>query len=205
MRIAVLGVGKMGTAIAKELGKSDKSVILWNRSKEVCDTLAAEFSNVTVASSPGEALAEADIAITFFSSGPITESVLLDDPTVLAGSKSSIVIVDMGTSGVETARKLGSAISQAGRKFIDAPVSGSVATIANHQLLVMASGDLADIKTVEEIMTVFAKKVIRVGDIGAGQVMKLVVNSIVHALNVAVGEGLRCITRKCGCRSICPL
>lgn len=190
MRVAVLGVGKMGTAIARELGKSGKSVILWNRTKGISEALAAEFSNLTVASSPGEALAEADIAITFFSSGPITESVLLDDPEVLAQSKSSLIIVDMGTSGVDTAQKLGKVISQANRKFVDAPVSGSVATIASHQLLVMASGDTSDIEVIEELMSVFAKKVICVGDVGAGQVMKLVVNSIVHALNIAVGEGL---------------
>lgn len=189
-RIAILGVGKMGAAVAREVGKSGNSVILWNRSKEVSESLAAEFSNITVAGSAHEALRNADLAITFFASGPITEAVLLEDPALLNGSSESLVIVDMGTSGLATAQKLGNAIKEAGRRFVDAPVSGSVATIQSHQLLVMASGDKTDIEEIEDVLTIFAKKVIHVGDIGAGQVMKLVVNSIVHALNIAVAEGL---------------
>lgn len=189
-RIAILGVGKMGAAVAREVGKSGNSVILWNRSKEVSESIAAEFSNITVAGSAHEALRNADLAITFFASGPITEAVLLEDPALLNGSSESLVIVDMGTSGLATAQKLGNAIKEAGRRFVDAPVSGSVATIQSHQLLVMASGDKTDIEEIEDVLTIFAKKVIHVGDIGAGQVMKLVVNSIVHALNIAVAEGL---------------
>lgn len=189
-RIAILGVGKMGAAVARELSKSGNSVILWNRSKEIAESLAAEFSNVTVADSVREALRNADVAITFFASGPITEYVLLEDPALLEGSSGSLIIVDMGTSGLATAQKLGNAITKAGCRFVDAPVSGSVATIQSHQLLIMASGDRTDIEEVADVLTIFAKKVIHVGDIGAGQVMKLVVNSIVHALNIAVAEGL---------------
>jgi len=189
-RIAILGIGKMGAAVATELSKAGYSVILWNRSKEMSESLAANFANMNVAATPRDALKDADVAITFFASGPITESVLLEDLSVLEDSNKSIVIVDMGTSGIETAHKLGKAVSAAGRRFIDAPVSGSVATIQSHQLLIMASGDSSDILEVEDMLRTFAKKVIRVGEIGAGQVMKLVVNSIVHALNVAVAEGL---------------
>jgi 3-hydroxyisobutyrate dehydrogenase-like beta-hydroxyacid dehydrogenase len=189
-RVAILGVGKMGAAVAKELSKSGHSVILWNRSKEMTESLAAQFPNVSVATSPRNALKDADVAITFFASGPVTESVLLDDLSVLEDSKKSLIIVDMGTSGLETAQKLGAAIAKMGRKFIDCPVSGSVATIQSHQLLIMASGDKSAIREVESVLTVFAKKVIHVGDVGAGQVMKLVVNSVVHALNIAVAEGL---------------
>lgn len=189
-RVAILGVGRMGAAVATELSKAGYSVTLWNRSKEAAESLASNFANMVVAATPGEALKDADLAITFFVSGPATEATLLEDPAVLEQSKNSIIIVDMGTSGVETAKKLGLAAAKAGRKFVDAPVSGSVSTIQNHQLLVMASGDERDISEIQDVLMVFSKKIVRVGDIGAGQVMKLVVNSVVHALNVAVAEGL---------------
>lgn len=58
----------------------------------------------------------------------------------------------------------------------------------------MASGDDQDISEIQDVLMVFSKKIVRVGEIGAGQVMKLVVNSIVHALNVAVAEGLALAT-----------
>jgi len=189
-RIAILGVGKMGAAVATELSKAGHSVTLWNRSKERAESLAADFAGMQVAASPQDALKDADVAITFFVNGPVTEAALLDDPAVLESSNQSIVIVDMGTSGIETAKRLGNAVSKAGRRFVDAPVSGSVTTIRSHQLLVMASGDAKDISEVQDVLNVFSKKVIHVGEIGAGQIMKLVVNSVVHALNVAVAEGL---------------
>lgn len=189
-RVAILGVGRMGAAVATELSKAGHPVTLWNRSTGSADLLAANFANMQVAATPEDALRDADIAISFLVSGPVTEAALLSDPAIFATSKDSIVIVDMGTSGVETAKKLGSAAAQAGRRFVDAPVSGSVSTIQNHQLLVMASGDEVDIDEIQDVLAVFAKKTVRVGEIGAGQVMKLVVNSIVHALNVAVAEGL---------------
>ena len=189
-RVAILGVGRMGAAVATELSKAGHSVTLWNRSKEAAEALAANFANMHVATSPQDAMRDADVAITFFVSGPVTESALLSDPAVLENSKNSIVIVDMGTSGVDTAKKLGAAVAKAGRRFVDAPVSGSVTTIQSHQLLVMASGDENDISEIQDVLMVFSKKIVRVGDVGAGQVMKLVVNSVVHALNVAVAEGL---------------
>lgn len=189
-RIAVLGVGRMGSAVATELSKAGHTVILWNRSRESVEALAATSANMFVATSPQDALKDVDVAITFFVSGPVTEAALLNDPAVLENSKDSIVIVDMGTSGIETAKKLGSAIAKAGRRFVDAPVSGSVPTIQSHQLLVMASGNARDIDEIQDVLGVFSKKIVHVGEIGAGQIMKLVVNSVVHALNVAVAEGL---------------
>ncbi|HEX7405098.1 MAG TPA: NAD(P)-dependent oxidoreductase [Candidatus Nanopelagicaceae bacterium] len=189
-RISILGVGRMGSAVAAELSKAGYSVTLWNRSSDSAESLASKFPNMRVASSPQDALRDADVAITFFVSGPATEVALLVDPEILNSSKESLVIVDMGTSGIETAHKLNAAISKAGRKFVDAPVSGSVSTIQNHQLLVMASGDQENIDEIRDVLAVFSKKIVRVGEVGAGQVMKLVVNSIVHALNVAVAEGL---------------
>lgn len=180
----------MGTAVATELSNVGYSVTLWNRSSDSAELLASKFPSMRVAASPVDALHDADVAITFFVSGPATEAVILDNPDVLNSSKESLVIVDMGTSGVDTAHRLNEAILRAGRKFVDAPVSGSVSTIKNHQLLVMASGIEKDIGEIEDVLAVFSKKVVRVGDVGAGQVMKLVINSIVHALNVAVAEGL---------------
>lgn len=189
-RIAILGVGRMGAAVAVELSKAGHPVILWNRSVESAKTLASHHDNMQVAATLQDALREADVAISFFVSGPVTEAALLHEAAVLESSKESIIVVDMGTSGAETAKKLGSAVAKAGRRFVDAPVSGSVSTIQSHQLLVMASGDQEDINEIHDVLSIFSKGIIRVGDIGAGQVMKLVVNSIVHALNVAVAEGL---------------
>lgn len=194
--IAILGVGKMGSAIAKELITAGFQVTLWNRNQAVADKLASEINlpTVTVSPTPKAALVNADIAICLFTNGIVTQSVLLDDPKVLEGVRSNLIIVDMGTSGIESAKALATSLVSKKISFIDAPVSGSVATIAAHQLLVMASGDEAVIEQATPVFSVFAKKTAYLGQAGAGQAMKLAVNLIVHTLNAAVSEGLALAT-----------
>jgi 3-hydroxyisobutyrate dehydrogenase-like beta-hydroxyacid dehydrogenase len=194
--ISILGVGKMGSAIAKELVAAGFKVILWNRNQDVAEKLVSEINSplLTCSTTPKLALAEADLAICLFTNGKVTQSVLLDDNQVLDGVKDNLIIVDMGTSGVESAQALASALALKKIAFIDAPVSGSVATIAAHQLLVMASGDEDVIKQVIPVFSVFAKKTAYLGKAGAGQSMKLAVNLIVHSLNAAVSEALALAT-----------
>lgn len=186
----------MGSAIAKELVTAGFSVTLWNRSQAVANNLASEIDSptLTVSLTPKSALANVDFAICFFTNGTITQSVLLDDEKVLEGVKNNLIIVDMGTSGVESAQALANALALKKIAFIDAPVSGSVATIAAHQLLVMASGDEAVIQRATPVFSVFAKKTAYLGEASAGQAMKLAVNLIVHTLNAAVSEGLALAT-----------
>ena len=190
--VAILGLGKMGSAIAKELVAAGHQVKGWNRNTTVSEKLSSEINSslFSIAISPKEALTDADIAITLFTDGQVTQEILLKDPETLENSNPSIIIVDMGTSGVQAALNLHEGISKAGRRFIDAPVSGSVATIQAHQLLVMASGKSSDIEEVTSVLMVFSKKVAHVGNIGAGQTMKISVNLVVHSLNAAVSEGL---------------
>jgi 3-hydroxyisobutyrate dehydrogenase-like beta-hydroxyacid dehydrogenase len=194
--VAILGVGKMGSAMAKELATAGYQVTLWNRNQSVADKLASEINlpTVTVSVTPKSALENVDIALCLFTNGIVTQSVLLDDTQVLEGVRSNLIIVDMGTSGVESAKALASALASKKIAFIDAPVSGSVVTIAAHQLLVMASGDKAVIEQATPVFSVFAKKTAYLGQAGAGQAMKLAVNLIVHTLNAAVSEGLALAT-----------
>ena len=187
----------MGSAMARELVKAEIRVALWNRTKASADAVvdSIESNLVTSVSTVTEALQDADIAICTFTDGKVTQSVLLSDPALLEKAPSRLIVVDMGTSGVETAKTLSSAISAAGLRFVDAPVSGSTATIAAHQLLVMASGSVDGIEVIRPILEIFAKKVAYLGEAGAGQAMKLAVNLIVHSLNAAVGEALALTTK----------
>jgi len=194
--VAILGVGKMGSAMAKELATAGFKVTLWNRNQAVANKLASEINlpTITVSATPKSALENVDIALCLFTNGMVTQSVLLGDTQVLEGVKSNLIIVDMGTSGVESAKALASTLASKKIAFIDAPVSGSVVTIAAHQLLVMASGDEAVIQQAIPVFSVFAKKTAYLGQAGAGQAMKLAVNLIVHTLNAAVSEGLALAT-----------
>jgi 3-hydroxyisobutyrate dehydrogenase-like beta-hydroxyacid dehydrogenase len=190
--VAILGTGKMGGAMARELAGAGHEVLLWNRTRANADELAKQISkpNVMVVETVKEALIETDVALTLFTDGLITQKVLLSDPELLKSVNKKLVIADMGTSGVESAKALELAITAAGLRFVDAPVSGSMATIASHQLLVMASGVEADVLEITPVLMSFSKKVAYLGRAGAGQAMKLSVNLVVHSLNAAVSEAL---------------
>lgn len=186
--VTLLGVGRMGAAMARKLVEADHRVTLWNRTAMPAAALAKELG-AFVATSPADAVAGAEIVVSILSSGAVTESVLLA-PDVRAALLPGTVVCDMATSGVATAHALDAALTANGVTFVDAPVSGSVATIAAGALLVMASGSREGVATVEPVMQCFSKRVAYLGPAGAGQAMKLCVNLIVHALNSAVSEAL---------------
>jgi 3-hydroxyisobutyrate dehydrogenase len=190
--VAVLGMGRMGAAMARKLVEAGHRVTVWNRSAPAAEAVAAACG-AEVADSPAQAVAEVDVVISILASGPVTVDVLLD-PDVLAALAPGTVVCDMATSGVEAAHELDAGITGAGARFVDAPVSGSVPTIEAGQLLVMASGDPDGVDVAEPILRSFAKRVAYLGDAGAGQAMKLAVNLVVFTLNSAISEALTLAT-----------
>ena len=184
--ITLIGTGRMGSAMACRLAAAGHEVTVWNRSPARANELATT-SGISVAPSLAAAVSSADIVLSALASGAATETVLLD-PHYISALPQHAIVCDMGTSGLSTALKLAEQLPP--RRFIDSPVSGSVPAVESGQLLVMASGDPDAIALVEPAMSAFAKRVIRVGDVGAGQSMKLSVNLIVHSLNSAVAEAL---------------
>jgi len=186
--VGLLGVGRMGGAMARKLADAGHHVTVWNRTQAAASALAADCA-VDVADTPADAVSRADVVISMLADGPTTRAVLLD-PAVLAALRPGTVVCDMATSGVESAKEVNAALSAVGTRFVDAPVSGSVPTIMAGQLLVMASGDREGVDIAEPILLAFAKKVAYLGDAGAGQAMKLAVNLVVFTLNSAVSEAL---------------
>jgi 3-hydroxyisobutyrate dehydrogenase-like beta-hydroxyacid dehydrogenase len=192
-QVTVIGTGRMGSAMARRLASAGHHVQVWNRTPDKAEALAG-IAGVRVAPTIGEAVSSADVILCSLSTGSATEAVLLD-PECRAALRPEVIVCDMGTSGTATALALAEGLAPI--RFVDSPVSGSVPAVDSGQLLVMASGAAETIAEIEPVMSAFAKRVIRVGDVGAGQSMKLSVNLIVHSLNSAVAEGLALAIR-CG-------
>jgi 3-hydroxyisobutyrate dehydrogenase len=187
--------------MVRRLADAGHCVSVWNRGRAAADELAASIASnqaamghVAVADSPADAVATADFVLVMLASGVVTEAVLLADD-VVAAMRPNAVVCDLGTSGVTAAHTVSTALTAAGKRFVDAPVSGSVPTVAAGQLLVMASGDPDAIDELTPVLSAFAKLVVRVGAAGSGQAMKLAVNLVVHQLNAAVSEALVLATR----------
>jgi 3-hydroxyisobutyrate dehydrogenase-like beta-hydroxyacid dehydrogenase len=105
-------------------------------------------------------------------------------------ARPGTVLVDMSTVAPGTSRALAAAARARGLAFLDAPVSGSTAAAAAGTLTIMAAGDAVAVATAEPVFRALGSHLVHLGDTGAGTAMKLVVNTVVHALNNAVSEAL---------------
>ncbi len=189
--VAVLGLGRMGAAMARRLAGAGHHVAVWNRTAASAESLAQEDADgrTRACSTVVDAVGGAEIVLTMLADGDVTCAVLLA-ADVLEAIGPGTVVVDLGTSGVEASARLAAGFGAAGRRYVDAPVSGSVPAVAGGTLLVMASGDAADVDLARPVLAAFAGSVLHVGATGRGQVMKLAVNLAVHDLNAALSESL---------------
>jgi 3-hydroxyisobutyrate dehydrogenase-like beta-hydroxyacid dehydrogenase len=186
----------MGAAMTRRLIAAGHNVVIWNRSRGAAEAVAqaAVGRQPLIADTPSDAVRDADVVLCSLADGDVTRATVLD-PAVLAAVAPAAVLCDMGTSGVDAALALDAGLREHGLAFVDAPVSGSVATVDAGQLLVLAGGTYADIVAIRPVMGSFAKRVAHVGPVGAGQAMKLAVNLVVHDLNAALSEALLLASR----------
>lgn len=189
--VAILGMGRMGSAMARRVAAAGHHVTVWNRTRTAAEALVAGLApgQGVVAATPSGAVEGAEFVLSMLSNGEVTCDVLLDT-SVMTALRAGALICDLGTSGVAAAYRLAGTLSAAALQFVDAPVSGSVLAVEGGSLLVMASGDPAAIERVSPVLAAFAGKVTYVGQAGAGQAMKLAVNLVVHNLNASLSEAL---------------
>jgi len=173
--------------MARRLAAAGHRVTVWNRNEPAARALAG--NGITVASTPADAVRGRDAVLSVLADGDATRAVLLDAP-VVAALRRGCVVCDLGTSGVTAARALAAGLAESGALFVDTPVSGSVPAVEAGTLLVMAGGAPVAVDAARGVLGAFACEVVRVGDVGAGQAMKLAVNLVVHDLNAALSEAL---------------
>ena len=109
---------------------------------------------------------------------------------LVAGLRPGAVVCDTSTVAPATVRGLAPVVAQPGATLIDTPVSGSVSVVESGTITVMVGGEPEALDRARPVLDAFAKSIFHLGDVGAGATMKLVVNSLVHSLNVAVSEAL---------------
>ncbi|HEX6946603.1 MAG TPA: NAD(P)-dependent oxidoreductase [Acidimicrobiia bacterium] len=187
--VAVLGTGRMGAAMASTIMRSGLPVTVWNRSRDKADELAGRIG-CTVAESAASAAAGAAYVITSLADDAAVKAVYLGDDGVASGVGPGQVVIDTSTIDPATVHEIGAAIDAAGATFLDCPVSGSVSVVEAGNLTIMAGGEAAEVEAARPALDPIAARIIHTGPRGTGAAMKLAINSLVHALNVALSEAL---------------
>jgi 3-hydroxyisobutyrate dehydrogenase-like beta-hydroxyacid dehydrogenase len=189
MRVALIGAGRMGSAMGARVVGAGHDLVVFNRTRSGADDLA-QRTGAQVADSAREAAESAEVCLVSLADDAAVTATYLADNGLIAGLQQGAIVCDASTVAPATVGGLAPLVAQQGATLLDTPVSGSVSTVESGTLTVMVGGDQDALGRARPVLEAFAKSIFHLGDVGAGATMKLVVNSLVHSLNVAVSEAL---------------
>lgn len=189
--IAFFGTGLMGFPMAKRLLESGFPVTAWNRTQEKAAPLAA--LGAQVATTPGQALERADIAILMLAHAEAIRKTLLTAET--APFLSGKTVVQMGTIGPEESKTLAAETASHGGRYLEAPVLGSVPQAEAGKLEVMAGGEKALFEELLPVFRCFGPNPRWIGPVGAAATLKLALNHLIAAQAAAFATSLALVQK----------
>ncbi len=189
MRVAFLGLGIMGHAMATNLVKAGHEVTVWNR------TPGKLVEGAGVAPTPAAAAQGAEVVWMCVADTAAVESILFGkdgiEPVLAAGA----IIADSSTISPSATVKFAERVHGKGVAYVDAPMTGSKIGAANGSLIFMVGGDDAKIERLNPLFAAMGKKIFRMGDTGKGQATKLAMNLQIAMIFEGFAEALTLATK----------
>jgi 3-hydroxyisobutyrate dehydrogenase-like beta-hydroxyacid dehydrogenase len=184
--VAVVGLGAMGSRIARRLLEAGHELHVWNRTAEKAAPLVE--AGAVAAATPAEAAARAEVVLTMVADPGALREVTEGEEGVAAGVAEGATVIEMSTVGPDAVRRLASVLGERAG-LLDAPVLGSLAEAESGRLEIFAGAAPATLARWRPLLTDVGR-VKHVGDVGAGAAAKLVANAaLLEALGV-LGEAL---------------
>ncbi|WP_224984397.1 NAD(P)-dependent oxidoreductase [Geomonas agri] len=183
-----LGLGIMGSAMAKNLIKAGFKVKVWNRSPAKCEEFAA--LGAAVAATPAEVTSSCAITIAMLADPAAAHDVCFGPQGALEGIGAGRGYVDMSTVDAATAQEIAAAVTAKGGRFLEAPVSGSKKPAEEGTLIILAAGDHGLFDKTMPLFEKMGKKSLFLGEVGRGAEMKLIVNMVMGGMMTIFCEGL---------------
>jgi 3-hydroxyisobutyrate dehydrogenase len=182
-RVAVLGTGKMGGAIARRLKSGGFELSVWDRKKSKAEALDVG----RVGESPSDAIRDAEVVVSMVT-GPQAVREVYFGPAGVFEAAAGKTLVEMSTTGPAIGQELADAASQKGAKLIQAPVMGSVPAVSSGTLVILASAERAEDLQLARAVLQRLGEVHFVGGIGSAPALKLVANSMLAIVSAAAAE-----------------
>lgn len=194
-KIAVLGLGAMGSRVAINLLTVGYDVTVWNRSSQAVAALVQ--AGATAANSPKQAAAQASIVISMVTDDEVSKAVWLDPEAGAAqGLTPDAIAIESSSLSVAYTQTLATELEGYGVAFLAAPVIGSRPQAEAQQLIYLVGGDAQVLANVQDVLLASSSKIHHVGTVGQGMAMKLAVNALFGVQVAAVAEILNLLNQQ---------
>ena len=186
-KIGVIGLGNMGSAVAKNILRANFPLTIYDIRKEAGDKLIA--AGAVWKNSPKELVNEVDIVVSMVFGPKEIEAVMKNDDGILQGNCNHKGWIDLTTSSPSLMRNLAKEFESLGGFAVDAPVTGSLDAAIRGDMIMFVGGTNKAVDNVKEVLEVIGE-IRRVGDYGNGYVAKLVNNQLWKINAAAIGEAM---------------
>ncbi len=188
MEVGFVGLGVMGRYMAANLIRAGHLVTVYNRTPGREEELRA--MGALVAASPRDAAAGRNAVITIVTDDAAVRAVSEGPDGVLAGLRPGALLIDMSTVSPATARQIAEAARSVHAGYLDAPVTGGDIGARDGTLTIMAGGSEGDFAKAMPLLQAMGRRIVRIGDAGQGQTMKLVANLVSGLTLMVAAEGI---------------
>ncbi|PHI20196.1 2-hydroxy-3-oxopropionate reductase [Lewinellaceae bacterium SD302] len=187
-KITFVGLGIMGSRMAKHLITGGAEVTVYNRS--VSATRPFQDMDCKVAMSVDAAVKEADVVITMLANPEAVESVMLGENGGLKHMQTNALWIDSSTVNPSFASRSAAEAKMAGIRFLDAPVAGSKPQAENKELLFFVGGEPEEVEQATPFFSLMGKKVLHIGETGKGASFKMLVNIMLAQSMIIFSEAI---------------
>jgi 3-hydroxyisobutyrate dehydrogenase len=188
MKIGIVGLGRMGSAISLRLRQQGFDVTGWDHNAEVNRTLAA--GGLRIAANPREIAADAEFVISIITEDHGVRRIFNGADGFLSGDVTGKLFIEMSTLQPMTGRELAPLVDAKGARLIESPVLGTIPQVRDGKLFAMVGGRGEDLDRARPVLEKMTRRIVHMGPNGAGYAMKLAVNLGLGAYIQAVSESL---------------
>jgi len=192
-RVALIGLGLMGSGMARRLLGAGFPLTVFNRNPERAAPLAVEGAHS--AASPREAASRADVVLSMVADDAASRAVWRGEHGALAGAARGAVLVECSTLTVGWIEELARDAASVGCELLDAPVTGSKTHAASGELSFLVGGSAAALETARPVLSAMSRAIVHVGATGRGALLKLVNNFLAGVQAASLAEALALIER----------
>ena len=187
MNIGFIGIGQMGRHMAQHILDAGYDLIVHDLRKEAAQHLLEKGARWV--DTPRGVAESCQVVLSCLPGPPEVEEVVYGASGLMAGWKRGDIYVDMSTNSPTTIRRVAEDAKTKGVVVLDAPVSGGTRGAEQGTLTIMVGGDAHSLEKVRKVLEAIGNKIFHVGDIGCGNIAKLVNNMIASCCNTITAEG----------------